>query len=58
MDTWLIVVGAIGFTLLVMLLGPWMWSSTWTEWRWGRRPKPPPDGGSGTKPRDPAPPTR
>ncbi len=52
MDTWLIVVGAIGFTLLVMLLGPWMWSSTWTEWKWVHRPKPPP-GGDEPKPKGP-----
>ena len=34
MDTWIIIAGALGFTLLTMLLGPWMWSSTWTDWRW------------------------
>jgi hypothetical protein len=59
METWMIVVGAVGFTALVMVLGPWMWSSTWTTWSWGRRPKPPQDGsgpdgskrdGSGPKP--------
>ena len=44
MDTWVIIAGAVGFTVLVMLLGPWMWSSTWTTWTWGRRPKPPQDG--------------
>ena len=33
MDTWVIIVGAVGFTVLVMLLGPWMWSSSWTKWK-------------------------
>ena len=48
MDTWVIIVGAVGFTVLVMLLGPWMWSSTWTTWTWGRKPK----GGPQGPPRD------
>ena len=39
----MIVLGAVGFTALVMVLGPWMWSSTWTTWTWGRRPKDPKD---------------
>jgi hypothetical protein len=48
MDLWMIIAGAVGFTLLTMLMGPWMWSSSWTKWRMYRgedteKPQPPRD---------------
>ena len=33
METWMLFTGAVAFTVLTMLLGPWMWSSSWTKWR-------------------------
>jgi hypothetical protein len=60
MDLWMIIAGAVGFTLLVMLMGPWMWSSSWTKWRvYGgegkreapRKDAPPRDPHSGPTPR-------
>jgi hypothetical protein len=48
METWMLFAGAVAFTLLTMLLGPWMWSSSWTKWRMYRgadaqKPQPPRD---------------
>jgi hypothetical protein len=62
MDIWIIIAFAVGFTLLTMLMGPWMWSSSWTNWRWyggkdaGTAPKEDPAKGAAEAPRqeDPA----
>ncbi|MBF5043419.1 hypothetical protein FGE12_13560 [Aggregicoccus sp. 17bor-14] len=47
MDILIFVGGAVAFTALTMLLGPWMWSSNWHNWRMFRdknAPPPPPPG--------------
>lgn len=61
MDLWIIIAGAVGFTLLTMLMGPWMWSSSWTKWKLykgkGEAPEPR-EGGGPRLPPPGAPPPR